>query len=100
MNTYSLNLDSNGDINVENSHLYYPVELEDKINLLANETITKQAGPCLPVLLGNFINSFVIKKEKIQVFYDKVLPFIGNKIIDGIPVEIWRVEEECEANLI
>lgn len=94
-NLYTLDA-GNGDLIFDHSSSMYPQNLEKKINKIAKEEITKPAPP----VFGNFINTFVIKKSKIDFFIKNVLPNIGFKITEKGEWLAWDKDEEVEANLI
>lgn len=102
MNTYKLKLCPNGDWYLDNDSPMYPATFEEKINKLAGEDITGKGIEPMSGLLPGFINSFTIKKDKIDVFKKKVLSHIGYK--NGSPeigpAQIWDKDEEVEANNI
>lgn len=102
---YKLKLCPNGDWYLDNDSPMYPSKFEEKINKLAGEKITgiglDESVPGL--MAAGFINSFTIKKDKIDIFKAKVLPNIGFK--KGNPETktgaiVWDKDEEMEANLI
>lgn len=102
MNTYKLKrIRETLDIYFENSSPMYPNAFENLINELAGEKITTYALP-MGGIFGNFINTFVVEKDKEEIFFAKVLPHIGsnngNKEATGLVV--WNKNEEMEANLI
>ena len=97
MNTYKLKQCENGDIYVDNDSPMYPSSFEEKINKLAGEKIT-EIGPSMDFMFDNFVNTFVIKKDKFDLFKKKVVPYIGFK--SGSPeigpAKIWDKDEEIE----
>lgn len=101
MKTYKLFRLENGNICVDNLSPMYPVEFEEKINLLAGEKITT-LGPVIDGFSG-FINTFSISKDKWGIFCEKVLPRIGYKVegnLNNTVVEIWDKDSKVEANAI
>ena len=101
MNKYKLQLLENGDWYLDNYSPMYPTHFENKINKLAGEKITETGLEVMGGLMPGFINSFCIKKDKIDIFQKRVLPFIGyksgNKEIKECAC-VWDKDEECEAN--
>jgi hypothetical protein len=98
MNTFKLLQTEEGDIYFNNLSPMYPTTFEKRINELAGEEITKHAKP-IGGLFGNFINTFVIKSEKKNIFTSKVFPNISSKKEDGA-IFVWDNEEESEGNNI
>jgi hypothetical protein len=91
MNTYKLMVTHNGDIELSHSSCYYPHRFEKKINQLAGEEITI-TEPNIPFMPG-LIQTFYIKKEKWNVFVEKVLPHIGFKA-EYMNNVVWDKDEE------
>jgi hypothetical protein len=96
MNTYTLRQSPCGGIYFDNHSPMYPNAFEGKINTLAGENIT-EAAPPLGGFFGNFVNTFIVKKDKIDIFKQKVLPNIG---FNRGTSTVWDKDEEMEANLI
>lgn len=99
MNTFQLKQCTNGDLYFDNLSPMFPASFEKKINQLAGEPIT-QASPPLGGFFGNFVNTFVIPKDKIDIFRKKVLSNIGYKVSPETGTVVWNKDEEVEANLI
>lgn len=103
MNTYKLKLCPNGDWYLANDSLMYPSSFEEKINKLAEEKITGLGfDESIPGLMpGGFINSFTIKKDKLEIFKKKVIPYIGFRQGNSElkqAAQVWDRDEESEMN--
>lgn len=90
MNIYKLLQLETGDVELSHSSCCYPVKFEEKINQLAGEKITIK-GPYISFLPG-FIHTFSIKKDKLDLFLQKVIPNIGFKYENGYNI-VWDKEE-------
>ena len=91
METYKLLKTQNGDLYFNNDSPMYPVELENQINSLAGECITKFS----PSIFGSFVNTFIIPADKISIFKERVFKNIGNKKQDDNSYIVWNKNEEC-----
>jgi len=73
MNHYQFYKLENGGIYLEHSSCMFPVELERKINELAEEKITRH-GPSLGGFFGGFVVSFHIAPKYTDMFLKEIVP--------------------------
>jgi hypothetical protein len=80
------------DVEFVHSYCFYPSNFEKKINDIAGEEITTKSFNIS--FMPGLIQSFKIRKYKMYIFINEVLPNIGFKQEDGYNV-VWDKDEVC-----